>query len=159
MKNTLLTRELVQHIFISIGLSAGNFSKLGLSSIEFQTDKTIDIEYEDNSVIKHKTYAANLVFDSTNIKFFAVDLSVDGIFEAALAVRMNDLPIHTMRLCYEAEEPAQFCVAFDSKFLEADLFVQGNLMLGIERMLSWGLSWGKLDDFEDLRRAVLSICN
>lgn len=159
MKNKLLTREIVQHIFASLGLSEGGFGKMGLTMPEFESEKIVAIEYEDGSTIKHKTYSAQLTIDSTNIKFLAVDLSVDGVFEAALVVRMNDLPIHAMRLSYDTEEAAQFCVIVGGKSSEADLSIQCNLLLGIEKLVSIGFPWEKLDEFEELYRVALSICN
>lgn len=159
MKNKLLTREIVQHIFASLGLSEKGFGKIGLTLPEFELGKIVAIEYEDGSTIKHKTYSAQLSIDSTNIRFLAIDLSVDGIFEAALVARMNDLPIHAMRLSYSTEEAAQFYVIVEGKSSEADLSVQCNLLLGIEKLVSIGFPWEKLDEFEELYRAGLSICN
>jgi len=158
MKNNLLKKEIVRHIFSLLGLSPVGFGKIAITHKDFLSDKTVDIEYNDNKIINHNVFVSQIKTEEFTIKFLVIDLTIDNNLEAVLVIKMNDLPLHIMRLSYAEGDQTEFQIVIDNKSKEAELSIQCQLLLGIEQIISLGLAWEKLDDFEVLRTAGLLIC-
>lgn len=161
MKNNILTKEIINHIFISVGLSPTSFGKIGLSSKDLMTDRVIDMSYDDLE-ISHPVYAGEIIIQESKIRALAVDLTLEDCSEFCFIFRMDSYPLHGLRLAYDDEnaedrDTGTFRIFNDKNesWIEANVYTQGMALSGIEKITSYGLLWEPCKNIDDLYRAAL----
>lgn len=163
MKNNILTKEIINHIFINVGLSPTSFGKIGLSSKSLLTDRVVNMSYDDLEVA-HPVYAGEIIIQDSKIRGLAVDLTLEDCAEFCFIFRMDAYPLHGLRLAYdggneddEDRDNGTFRIFNDKNesWIEANIFTQGMALSGIEKITSYGLLWEPCVNIDDLYRAAL----
>lgn len=161
MKNKILTKEIINHILISVGLSPGSFGKIGLSVEKLLTNQTLQMSYDDVEVI-HSVYAGEISIQESKIRGLAVNLSLEDCAEFCFIFRMDSFPLYGLRLAYTDldSEEADYGVfrIFNDKnesWVDANIMTQSMVLFGIERITSHGLLWSPCDKIDDLYKAAL----
>lgn len=162
MKNNILTKEIINHIFINVGLSPTSFGKIGLSSKNLLTDRVVNMSYDDLEVA-HPVYAGEIIIQDSKIRGLAVDLTLEDCAEFCFVFRMDSYPLHGLRLTYNGDHEYEdsdngiFRIFNDKNesWIEANIFTQGMALSGIEQIISYGLLWEPCTNIDDLYRAAL----
>lgn len=157
-QNRLLTREIVRHVLTSFGVSVTSVTDNSLISHELLTDKKLRIKYEDETEIDHLVFAGQLsIGKDAKFKAVAIDLTIESESpEFCCVFRLEKLPLHGMKLCYDGEDTGLFKIHDETgkAWSDAPIIVQAMILGGVEQVISYGLLWEPLTDFADLYKAA-----
>lgn len=158
MINFKLTQEIINHIFLSLGIKSG--SKVGLFAPNLRLSQTIDIEYEkDLGIVRHPMFGGITNLNNTKLRILAADLSVEDDFSVVLAIKVDNYPTHLLRWDKIDSEARVFRLKIDKKIEPATLKVQCNCLIGIESIIDFGKIWEKITEYDDLFIDLLTLCS
>jgi hypothetical protein len=158
-QNKLLTREIVRHILTSFGVSSTSVTDNSLIGHDLLTSKKVRIKYDDEAEIDHLVFAGQLsIGKDAKFKAIAIDLTTESESpEFCCVFRLENLPLHGLKLCYDDEDTGLFKIHDDTgkAWADAPIVVQAMILGGVEQVVSYGLLWEPLTDFADLYKAAV----
>jgi hypothetical protein len=162
--NLLLQKEIVLHIFRSLGVFESDvFSRPSFHDLVLQEkyllNKKLAFETEDKEKHKKDIWAVNSRIDNANIKLMVADLS-DGAAEYALIIQLDNFPPYGLRLSANEDDYGTISVNVgEGDWAPADVMVQSKLLSGFESLALIFREWNKLEDFSMLYKKLILFLN
>jgi len=155
-----LSYEIIKRILADVGATSGKlFGKVGLTDTALKLDKQVVVRYDDRDR-KHDVYSGKISLgDSSKIYGLLINLSIDGESEFLFLFRMDNLPIHAVRVIYDNSADSFFKI-YDSEktvWREANIYAKARVLADFERLVSWGAMWEDYIDIKDLYDAAISL--
>jgi len=157
--NLDLTREIIRHIFLLLGLGANNIG-IGLLHPALRMPQDIFLEYEDKEVLGHPVFAGEITLDSAMLKALVVDLSLENQIERLLLIQYQEKPIYILQMNLSESDPGKFQIYSQNKFLTPNIIMQAQFLIGIEKIIDLGYVWQNINDssLEEFLSVIGKIC-
>lgn len=163
----ILNREIIRHILGSLGLvPPPNFGKVGITTNEFKTKKTLTLEFEDSKGEDQKTefalWSGKISLGNPNgmqtLKILATDIcdNEQGYHEFIMAYRLDEAPIHAIKHIY-SDNDALFLTKVDEIWRPVGTYEKLIACAGFERMTQLGLSWLPCDEYDELYSSLVEV--
>jgi hypothetical protein len=162
--NNVLKREIILHIFKTVGVMADpelmRISMMDqLNSEKFLLDKKIAFETEEKKVKENNLWAATAKIENSSIKIIIADITED-IFEFTLILQMDTFLPCAIRLSEDPEDFGSMYVNIqENKWIEATTSLQAKMLVGFESLTEIYLQWQKLDDYMDVYKSMIGFLN
>ncbi|MDP2683498.1 MAG: hypothetical protein Q8P20_00420 [bacterium] len=154
-----LSKEIIKRIFADVGVVPGPmFGKVGLVEPRFKIAKTITVRYDDMDRA-HDVYAGKMSLGESTLRGVLVNLTVDYYPEFLCVFRMDELPIHAIKVVYDSSNDSFFKI-FNNEtkiWREANVYMKARMLADFEQIVSAGLLWQDCDNTEDLYTAIISL--
>ena len=148
-----LSKEIIRRIFADIGAAPGRmFGRVGLVDSSLRLAKSIIVRYDDMDR-RHDVYAGQISLHPSNLRGLFVNLTVDDDNEYLFIFRMDELPIHALRVVYDIDGDDCFFRVFEEEkgiWRDANMYMKARMLADFERMVSWGLLWEDCKETKDL---------
>lgn len=156
--SSILTKEIIKRIMANCGI--GHQKNFGLLKKEFLLKNSLPLEYDDVTYYEHRVFAGETVLQKFKLRAMVVDLSMSAssIPEFCLAFRLEELPIHGLRLVFDDEDMGIFKIKQANNWIDATVSIQAMALNGMEHVISLGLAWAPTAKTDDLYQAVSSLC-
>jgi len=165
-KNKYLTKEIIRHLLACFGAAPHpNFGKAGLSALKISKELIIEHVDEESrpEQISHPIFFGEGKVDNSTFQAALIDLSVPfvkGDVEYCVVFRVDNLPIHGLRLFYTYDDEFGDFKIYDEKssvWIDAPLHTQGLVLNGIERAVSAGITWSEVAELPELYNALIKL--
>ncbi len=157
--NKDLMREIARQILADVGAAPGtSFGKVGLPEKVCASNKEIILEYDEGSR-QHDTFAGEIKLGDSIIRAFLVDLT-DDAYEFLLVYRFDGNPIHSVSSSYGYDDDNSYIREYDiekKSWKAIGIKEQANMLIGFEKIVSYGLVWNPCDSVDDLYDAALTL--
>lgn len=139
--NSDLTREIVKRMLLCAGIAPPPLWGHGLSAVDLKTQKIIQVTYDDGDTSSHQIWFGKAKIGTNVMRGMTVDLTVDEIYEYALILQVNDLPVYGIRLIFGESDNGQFLIQSSKGWTPASAVLQASALQGMETIVSFGLTW------------------
>ena len=157
--NKDLTKEIARQILVDVGAAPGTiFGKVGLAEKKCTSEREIIFEY-DEGTIRHNTFAGKIKIGDALVRAFLVDLTDDG-YEFLLVYRFDGNPIYSVTSSYGYDDDNSYIREYDMKkksWSPVGLQGQANMLIGFEKIASFGLLWEPTENIDDLYDAAVTL--
>jgi hypothetical protein len=160
--NKHLKQEIILHIFDILGLFSFSFQKGFIEPIKsdkFLLDKKLLFELEDGDKHQRNVWASTSKIDNTHIKIIVADIN-DGTQEYVLIFQMDIFPPCAMRISKDDDDFGScFFLIENNKWIEANILMQGKMLVGFESLSEIFSEWHKLDNHDEMYKLVINFLN
>lgn len=159
---TSLQIEIIKRIMYDFGINLldNNHSKLISQELLSKLVLSLEDDLEDGNKFErdHPIYSGEFTLNKDKFQALAIDLSVNDYIEFCVVFRMENLPIHGLRMSSLSDDGGKFKIQQANNWIDATIKVQSLVLNGVEHLVSLGLNWDKLpkSSEEELYLAVRS---
>ena len=157
--NKELMREIARQILADVGAAPGTtFGKVGLAESVCASNKEIVLEYDEGN-IRHNTYAGEIKIGDSFVRAFLVDLT-DDAHEFLLVYRFDGNPIFSVMSSYGYDDDDSYIreyVIESKSWKVVGVQQQANMLIGFEKIASFGLLWDPTEKIDDLYDAAVTL--
>lgn len=154
-----LSKEITKRILADIGVSPGKlFGKVGLTDPAFKLAGTVTVRYDDSDR-RHDLYSGKLELGEFILRGLLIDLTIDKDSEFLFVFRMDEMPIHAIKVVFDNTGDCFFKI-FDSDksvWREASMYLKARILADFERIVGWGILWKDCLENEDLYKAAVEL--
>ena len=147
-----LSKEIIKRIFADIGAVPSRlFGRVGLVDPALKLAKTITVRYDDKDR-RHDIYAGQISIKTSRLRGLLINLTVEDDPEYLFIFRMDELPVHALRVVYNDDDDCFFRIFDTDKSIwrEANMYVKARVLADFERIVDAGLMWEDCKDIQDL---------
>lgn len=134
MKNNYLTKEIIHHVAILLGIGKNDFV---LSQCQVST---INIEYERAEIIQHIIYGAEAELNEFKIQLLIADLTYNNAIDYLILVNSGPKQyLLTLNKFY----------VWNNSWQECGIQQQAAFLIAMDRIQDFGISWKKKIELKD----------
>lgn len=157
-----LTKEIIKRILSDVGAVPEHFGERGLTDDNFSLAKKIAVQYEDGPEY-HMMYSGQLKIGDSVLRGLLTDLTVDSVAEYLFVFRVDDLPIHAIRMVYVPDVLDTDCYIRIQKeegtWFTPSVEIMAKMLVEFEKIVSYGLLWNDCTANSDLYDVAVSLIN
>jgi hypothetical protein len=158
-----LTKEIIKRILANVGALPGkHFGRVGLTDPTLKLDRTINIGYDDKSRA-HSVYAGKLKLKDVDMRGLLVDLTVDEDAEYIFVFRVDELPVHSVRMVYDPDDYDNDCYVRikrpNDTWFTPNMEMLARMLAEFESVVSHGVLWEDCKDISDLYQVAVKLIN
>lgn len=155
-----LTFEIIKRVVADLGaVPSKEFGRVGLTDSGLLLSKTLTIKYDDSVTVEHDIYAGKLTLKDSAIRGLLVNLTVEDAYEFLFVFRMDDMPIHSIRVVYD--DPTESFIRIYSqdkdKWIRPSVYMKARILADFEQFVSWGIMWEDCKEVSDLYEIAVKL--
>lgn len=158
-----LSQEIIKRVLADVGVLPDMLGK-GLTDKAFLLEKRMGISYDDG-IRYHNVYSGKISFSEAEMRGIVLDLSVEDEPEFMFVFRVDALPIHAVRMTYNAPE-----VSLHNCYLRIQnpekkhwynpsVELLARILAQFEKIVSYGVLWEECTEVSDLYEAAVKLTN
>lgn len=158
-----LSQEIIKRVLADVGVMPDMLGR-GLTDNALLLEKRMGVSYDDG-IRYHDIYAGKLNLSDAEMRGLIIDLSVENEPEFLFLFRVDALPIHAVRMTYNAPEVSIHNCFLRIQNLEKkhwynpSVELLAKILAQFERIVSYGLLWDKCLEVSDLYEAAVKLTN
>jgi len=148
----MLTLEIIKHIYKNLGLIDNLKHYYSIIDNKFLLNKKISFLDENDNTIENNVWGIELTSNDEILKILVANCSITNIPEYSVIISLNNIPPFALSLIDDKYGTISY---FVNRWINSSIYLQANLLAGMEKLKDESMQWKKCNDFDDLYKKMI----